>query len=269
MWMAAATSLTTEMPTTVPANTLWEIQEVGKDLYGHGLVTSHGGNLSVRSGTDMWITGTGTMLGRLQERHISLVHADGRHEGRPPSSDTILHTTIYALTTAQAVVHAHARRMTALSFETDLFVPPDFEGKHHLTDIPVVAQGARQEEQIALALQFAPRCLPPRPRSLCAREEPLGGPALGDGAGRERGDRGAAAVAGGLRAPGREKTRAPRQMVYWMLGDYVFRADRRSPWKPKPSVLISDWRPSLRDERSFSGNSPTGIPRERLQFAWD
>lgn len=141
------------MPTTIPANTLWEIQEVGKDLYAHGLVTSHGGNLSARSGSDMWITGTGTMLGRLQERHISLVHADGRFEGPPPSSDTILHTTIYALTTAQAVVHAHARHMTALSFETDLFVPPDFEGKHHLTDIPVVAAGPRQEEQLALALQ--------------------------------------------------------------------------------------------------------------------
>jgi L-fuculose-phosphate aldolase len=137
----------------MPANTLWEFQEVGKDLYAHALVTSHGGNLSVRALNDMWITGTGTMLGRLQERHISLVHADGRHEGPPPSSDTVLHSTIYALTGTQAIVHAHPRHMTALSFEIDRFTPPDFEGQFHLTDIPVVEQGPRQVELLALALQ--------------------------------------------------------------------------------------------------------------------
>lgn len=137
----------------LPPKTLWELQEVGKDLYSHGLVTSHGGNLSLRSGMGMWITGTGTMLGRLQERHISFVHPDGHHEGPPPSSDTVLHSTIYAITSAQAVTHAHARHMTALSFDTDLFVPPDFEGALHLTDVPIIAPGPRQTEQIASALQ--------------------------------------------------------------------------------------------------------------------
>jgi L-fuculose-phosphate aldolase len=137
----------------IPPNTLWELQEVGKDLYAQGLVTSHGGNLSVRAGSDMWITGTGTMLGRLQERHIALVHANGRHEGPPPSSDTVLHAAIYALTPAAAVVHAHARHMTALSFALDVFVPPDFEGQYHLGEVPVIGQGPRQVELVALALQ--------------------------------------------------------------------------------------------------------------------
>ncbi len=137
----------------VPAGVLREMQEVGRDLYQLALVTSHGGNLSLRSGADMWITGTGTMLGRLHDRHISRVSPDGRHEGPPPSSDTILHSAIYALTGAQAVVHAHPRHAIALSFDTDLFVPSDLEGQLHLKEVPVVEAGARQVEQIASALQ--------------------------------------------------------------------------------------------------------------------
>lgn len=136
----------------VPHHILWEMQEVGRDLYHLALVTSHGGNLSVRDRDAMWITGTGTMLGRLQDRHISLVTADGRHEGPPPSSDTILHSTVYALTSAAAVVHAHPRHATALSFDTDRFEPLDLEGQLHLKEVPVIAQGPRQEEQLATAL---------------------------------------------------------------------------------------------------------------------
>ncbi|MGE0600884.1 MAG: class II aldolase/adducin family protein [Dehalococcoidia bacterium] len=127
--------------------------EVGKDLYSLGLVSSHGGNLSVRNGHEMWITGTGTMLGRLRERHMSLVLPDGTHTGPPPSSDTLLHSTVYALGGAQAVVHAHPHHAIAMTFETLKFVPPDFEGQHFLEDVPVVPQGPNQVEQIAAALQ--------------------------------------------------------------------------------------------------------------------
>ena len=137
----------------LPPDVLSTVSEVGKDLYQLGLVTSHGGNLSVRTPAGMWITGTGTMLGRLRERHISLVHADGRHEGPPPSSDTLLHSTIYAVTGANAIVHAHPRHATALSFDRDLFTPPDFEGRLHLTDVPVIEPGLVQIERIAGALQ--------------------------------------------------------------------------------------------------------------------
>jgi L-fuculose-phosphate aldolase len=130
------------------------LQETGKDLYRLGLVSSHGGNISLRDGDGMWITGTGTMLGRLQERHISFVHLSGSHEGPAPSSDTILHSTVYAMTSqAAAIVHAHAHHATALSFDTELFEPLDFEGQLHLKDVPVIEQGPRQVELLALALQ--------------------------------------------------------------------------------------------------------------------
>jgi L-fuculose-phosphate aldolase len=138
---------------TVPAEVLSTLAEVGADLYHLGLVTSHGGNLSIRTREGMWITGTGTMLGRLRERHISLVRPDGRHEGPPPSSDTMLHSTIYAVTGANAVVHAHPRHATVLSFDLDVFTPPDFEGRLHLGDVPVIDTGPMQIERLAGAMQ--------------------------------------------------------------------------------------------------------------------
>jgi len=137
----------------VPDHILRTFQEVGRDLYQLALVTSHGGNLSRRDGDDIWITGTGTMLGRLHERHIARVRADGSHEGPAPSSDTILHTAIYALSDAGAIVHAHPRHAIALSFAADEFVPGDLEGQLHLRQVPVIAQGPRQTEEIALALR--------------------------------------------------------------------------------------------------------------------
>ncbi len=153
--------------TEVPAGVMRDLQEVGKDLYMLGLVTSHGGNLSVRAQHDMWITGTGTMLGRLQPRHISLVGPDGRHEGPSPSSDTLLHSTVYAIGGAQALVHAHPRHAIALTLDSSpdsspggaRFTPMDFEGQLHLTDVPVISAGPMLLEQVAVALQSRLVCI--------------------------------------------------------------------------------------------------------------
>ncbi len=140
---------------SAPAETLRALREVGRDLYRQRLVSSRGGNLSVRDGHALWITGTGAMLGRLGRDDISRVHPDGSHEPPPPSSDTILHWTIYATTQAGAVAHAHPRHAVALSFEQDVFTPEDAEGRIHLRKVPVVAPGPLQEQQIAEALREA------------------------------------------------------------------------------------------------------------------
>ena len=137
----------------IPPEVLSTFAEVGKDLYQLNLVSSHGGNLSVRVGHEMWITGTGTMLGRLRDRHFALVRPDGSYQGPAPSSDTLLHTTIYALGGANAVAHAHPHHAIALSLDGGVFVPPDFEGQLHLKDVPVIAQGPNQVAEIAAALQ--------------------------------------------------------------------------------------------------------------------
>lgn len=137
----------------IPPATLRDLQEVGRDLYRANLVTSHGGNLSVRDGHGMWITGTNTMCGRLEAKHISYVHPDGHHEGPPPSSDTILHTTVYALSGAQSVVHAHPHHAIAMTFEGEMFIPPDYEGQLHLREVPIIDIGTNHVAQVASALK--------------------------------------------------------------------------------------------------------------------
>ena len=143
----------------ISAELMATFAEVGKDLYSLGLVSSHGGNLSVRTGHEMWVTGTGTMLGRLRDRHMSFVLPDGTYTGPPPSSDTLLHSAVYALGGAQAVVHAHPHHAIAMTFDTGTFVPPDFEGQHFLEDVPVIPQGPNQVAQVAAALQSRLVCM--------------------------------------------------------------------------------------------------------------
>ncbi len=46
---------------------LRQFQEIGRDLYVAGLVSSHGGNMSVRFGDRLLIKRRGAMLGRLKE----------------------------------------------------------------------------------------------------------------------------------------------------------------------------------------------------------
>jgi L-fuculose-phosphate aldolase len=157
----------------IPPRTLEAIREVGSDLYRLALVSSHGGNLSIRDGSGMWITGTGTMLGRLQERHISYVGPDGRHQGPAPSSDTLVHSTLYAISEAQAVVHAHPRHAIALGFDADRFSPADLEGRLHLVDVPVVDNPDRAyPERIAVALRDRP-CVIERGHGAYARGQTI------------------------------------------------------------------------------------------------
>ncbi len=120
--------------------------EVGRDLAARGLVTSHGGNLSVRRPVGgALITATGSMLGRLDGAALVAVDVDGdlvMPGAAPPSSNTAIHLAIYeAHPRAHAVVHAHGPYSIArsLSMESDSMHPANFEA--HLVlgaSIPVL-----------------------------------------------------------------------------------------------------------------------------------
>ncbi len=142
----------------IPEAAMRELAEVGRDLYQLGMVSSRGGNLSIRDGHALWITGTGTALGHLQPLDVSRVFPDGQHEPPPPSSDTILHWTIYATTQAGAIAHAHPHHAIALSYDRDVFTPEDLEGQMHIPAVPCRSSSrarARplQEQKIADALR--------------------------------------------------------------------------------------------------------------------
>ena len=128
-----------------------EFRAVGRMLWEVGLVSSHGGNMSVRlPDGGLLITRTGAMLGRLEERDLVMVATDGSSEGQP-SMDTAVHRAVYVTTEVGAVLHAHPRHAIALSLVTDAVEPADAEGRLRLDSVPVV-----EGKQVAEVLRDRP-----------------------------------------------------------------------------------------------------------------
>lgn len=128
-----------------------EFRAVGRMLWEAGLVSSHGGNMSVRiPDGGLLITRTGAMLGRIGEAGLVTVAGDGSSQGEP-SMDTAVHRAVYAATEAGAVVHAHPRHAIAMSLVVDALEPADAEGRLRLGTVPVV-----EGEEVAQALREGP-----------------------------------------------------------------------------------------------------------------
>ncbi|MEZ4502518.1 MAG: class II aldolase/adducin family protein [Dehalococcoidia bacterium] len=138
--------------------------EVGRDLYAQRLVTSHGGNLSLRRPAGgALITATGAMLGRLDAS--TLVPIDGGGAplevgARAPSSNTDIHVTIYAAyPEVGAILHAHPAYATALSIASgaDTFQAVNFEARLLFGQVPIVdGSGSDAPSVIASALASSP-----------------------------------------------------------------------------------------------------------------
>ncbi len=114
-----------------------QFRRVGRSLYMTGLVSSHGGNLSVRLGYRLVIKRRGGMLGYLDPS--DLIEAGLEGENPLASTELIVHQAIYRATNALAVVHAHPRTAVALSFDRDTITPLDTEGRYVLNRVPEVA----------------------------------------------------------------------------------------------------------------------------------
>jgi L-fuculose-phosphate aldolase len=118
-----------------------EFARIGRDLWESGAVSSHGGNMSVRAGDRVFITRTGSMLGRLGPGDVletSLVEC-GDPADADCSVELVVHRAIYARTDARAIVHAHTAHTIARSFAADVIVPVDSESHLRLQDAPVVS----------------------------------------------------------------------------------------------------------------------------------
>jgi L-fuculose-phosphate aldolase len=138
---------------------LRQFQEIGRDLYVAGLVSSHGGNLSMRFGDRLVIKRRGAMLGRLREGDLIETGLEKADSGvLLASSELVVHRAIYLATPALAIVHAHPRTAVALSLSRDEIVPIDNEGSYLLHKVPVVAAefasgSAEMVERVPVALQ--------------------------------------------------------------------------------------------------------------------
>ena len=121
-----------------------QFHAVGAELCRRGLVSSHGGNLSVRVGDRMLVTRHGCKLGQIAPD--DLVEA-GLAPGDPAdalaSMEAAVHRAIYCCTEARALVHAHPAHAIALSFKTRQIMPVDVEGSAILGPVPVVGWGER------------------------------------------------------------------------------------------------------------------------------
>jgi L-fuculose-phosphate aldolase len=89
----------------------------GRRLAESGISPGTSGNLSVRDGERVLITGTGADLGRLEPSHIAEVGIDGTHFGGPrPSKELAVHLAMYARNPDHtATVHVHSPHAVAVA----------------------------------------------------------------------------------------------------------------------------------------------------------
>ncbi len=114
-------------------------REIGRDLYVADMVSSHGGNLSIRLGDRVVIKRRGAMLGRLKPHDLIETGLEKNDSGVAlASTELVVHRTIYKMTPALAIVHCHPRSAIAYSLSRDEIVPIDNEASYLLKKVPVI-----------------------------------------------------------------------------------------------------------------------------------
>jgi L-fuculose-phosphate aldolase len=116
-----------------------QFRQVGRDLYTAGMISSHGGNLSMRLGDRIVIKRRGAQLGNLKPFDLIDTGLEKNDSGVAlASTELIVHRAVYKKTPALAVVHCHPRTAIAFSLSRDEIVPIDNEASYLLKKVPVV-----------------------------------------------------------------------------------------------------------------------------------
>ena len=119
---------------------LEQFQRIGRDLFVAGLLSSHGGNMSVRQGDRILITRRGSMLARLEAGDVIEIGLEENDANVTlASTEIVVHRAIYQATSALAIVHTHPPYAIAQSLVKDEILPIDSEGSYLLHKVPVVA----------------------------------------------------------------------------------------------------------------------------------
>lgn len=113
---------------------------VGRDLYMLGLVDSIGGSISVREGSNIYITKRGAMLGHLKEGDIIELPLEGESADDDKASRELpVHRAIFRETNFNAIISANPPYAVALSINTEnKIMPQDMKGQAVLRSVPVV-----------------------------------------------------------------------------------------------------------------------------------
>jgi L-fuculose-phosphate aldolase len=116
-------------------------REIGRDLYAQNMVSSHGGNLSIRLGDRVIIKRRGAMLGQLKPHDLIETGLEKNDSNVTLASTELLaHRTVYMNTPALAICHCHPRTAIAFSLSRDEIVPIDNEGSYLLKKVPVITE---------------------------------------------------------------------------------------------------------------------------------
>ena len=112
---------------------------IGRDLWDAQMVSSHGGNLSMRVGDRVVIKRRGAALGRLQPHDLIDTGLEKNDSGVTlASTELLVHRTIYLKTPALAICHCHPRTAIAFSLTRDEIIPIDNEASYLLKKVPVI-----------------------------------------------------------------------------------------------------------------------------------
>ena len=116
-------------------------REIGNSLFASGMISSHGGNLSIRLGDRVIIKRRGAMLGLLKPHDLIETRLDKNDSGvTMASTELLVHRAVYLSTPALAICHCHPRTAIAFSLSRDELVPIDNEASYLLKKIPVVTE---------------------------------------------------------------------------------------------------------------------------------
>ena len=132
-----------------------EMSDVSEKLVMTGMVHLLGGNFSVREGEKMAITGH-----RSPKRHLSgsdLFVADVNSDELVAGASSTLgmHRSIFRMTEADAIIHAHPYYATLLSYYTDVICPIDENNIYYLGEQVFCIQSEGYMKWALLAEQMA------------------------------------------------------------------------------------------------------------------
>ncbi|OGR56719.1 MAG: hypothetical protein A3I11_05890 [Elusimicrobia bacterium RIFCSPLOWO2_02_FULL_39_32] len=131
-----------------------EFVKYGKMLWEAGLIHLTSGNISLKKGSVIYVTRTGSLLGALSASDIVTVNLENTIRDKGASSETPVHRAIYLENPeVQAIVHAHPPYTTALSWDTTLIKPIDSDSLY-IPEIPVLTECPYGEGSLCIADHF-------------------------------------------------------------------------------------------------------------------
>jgi sugar (pentulose or hexulose) kinase/phosphoglycerate dehydrogenase-like enzyme/ribulose-5-phosphate 4-epimerase/fuculose-1-phosphate aldolase/putative sterol carrier protein len=136
-----------------------------EEMYARGLITSTGGNVSVRvPGKDeAWITPNSSFKGALEPHMLVRVDLEGNpidNSPHAPSSERLLHCAVYRTNSnVSAVIHCHAPKATILGLANLPFLPISTEAAFigEIPRVPFIMPGTGElADAVAVAAKNAP-----------------------------------------------------------------------------------------------------------------